>query len=133
MRARSLLLPIWLSAWAVALVACGRDGSAADLGVPIQLTPGQSAVYAEPQLEVHFSGIETDSRCPTDVACVWAGEVIVKLSIRSDGKTTQHPIKESQGAVVSGYTVTVLQVLPPRSSSQRIAPDDYRVTLKVAR
>ena len=129
MIARSFLLLIL----AVALAACGRDGSAAELDAPIQLTPGQSAVFAAQKLEVHFAGIENDSRCPADVACVWAGEVIVQLAVRSDGKTTQHSIRETQSATVAGYTITVLQVLPARASSQRIAPADYRVTLKVTR
>jgi hypothetical protein len=129
MIARSLLFSIL----AVALAACGRDGSAADLDAPIQLAPGQSAVFEEQALEVEFTGIESDSRCPTDVTCVWAGEVIVQLAVRSGGKTTQQAVKETQSTAVDGYTVTILQVLPARSSSQRIAPADYRVTLKVAR
>jgi hypothetical protein len=118
---------------AVALAACGRGGSAAELDAPIQLAPGQSAVFADPKLEVQFSGIENDSRCPADVTCVWAGEIIVQLTVRSGGKTTQHSIKETESATVAGATITVLQVLPARTSSQRIAPDDYRVTLKVTR
>lgn len=133
MRHQSFFPFISLSVWAVALVACGRDGSAADLDLPIQLAPGQSAVFAAQKLEVRFASIETDSRCPSDVTCVWAGEVIVRLAVRSDGKTTQHSVKESQTATVDGYTVTVLQVLPARSSSQPVAPADYRVTLKVTR
>ncbi len=126
-------MAVMLSVGAVALAACGRDGSAADLDAPIQLAPGQSAVFAAQKLEVHFAGIENDSRCPTDVTCVWVGEVIVQLAVRSGGKTTQHSVKESQSTTVDGYSVTVLQVLPARTSSQRIAPADYRVTLKVTR
>jgi hypothetical protein len=129
MIARSFLLSIL----AVALAACGRGGLAADLDAPIQLTPGQSAVFSAQKLEVHFAGIENDSRCPADVACVWAGEVIVQLAVRSDGKSTQHSVRESQSTTVDGYTIAVLQVLPARSSSARIAPADYRVTLKVTR
>ncbi len=82
---------------------------------------------------MQFTGIAADSRCPSDVTCVWAGEIVVQLAINSDGTTTQHEIKENESAAVGGYTVTVLQVLPARTSSQRIAPADYRVTLKVAR
>lgn len=117
----------------VALAACGRDGSAADLDAPVQLAPGQSAVFSGPDLEVRFSGIANDSRCPSDVTCVWAGEVIVQLVVRYDGKSTQHSVRQSQNTSVDGYTVSVLQVLPARLSSQPIAPADYRVTLKVTR
>ena len=122
-----------ISSGAVALAACGRDGSAATLDAPIQLAPGQSAVFDAENLAVKFVGIDTDSRCPSDVACVWAGEVVVRLSVRKDSRTKELSIKATQSLPVDGYSVTVLDVLPPRPSSQRIAPADYRVTLKVAR
>jgi hypothetical protein len=133
---RSLASFLSLLLWAVALAACGRDGSAASfetpLDAPIQLAPGQSAVFAAEKLEVQFTGIASDSRCPNDVTCVWAGEVLVQLAIRSKGQATQHEIKETQSVAIDNYTVTVLQVLPARASSHPIAPADYRVTLKVA-
>ena len=119
--------------FAVALAACGRDGSAATLNAPIQLEPGQSAVFDAEDLTVKFVGIDSDSRCPSDVACVWAGEVVVRLSVRKDSRTKELSIKAPQSLPVDGFSVTVLDVLPPRASSQRIAPADYRVTLKVAR
>ena len=119
--------------FAVALAACGRDGSAATLNAPIQLEPGQSAVFDAENLAVKFIGIDSDSRCPSDVACVWAGEVVVRLSVRKDSRTQELSIKATQSLPVDGFSVTVLDVLPPRASSQRIAPADYRVTLKVAR
>ena len=43
---------------AVALAACGRDGSAATLNAPIQLAPGQSAVFDAADLEVKFVSID---------------------------------------------------------------------------
>ncbi len=67
-----------------------------------------------------------------NAACVWAGEVVVQSAITRDGATTQHEIKENDSAAVGGYTVSVLQILPAPTSSQRIPPSDYRVTLKVA-
>ena len=82
---------------------------------------------------MQFNGIASDSRCPSDVACVWAGEVLVQLAIRNEGRTTQHEVREMQSATVGGYNVTVLQVLPPARSAQRIAAADYRVTLKISR
>ncbi len=118
---------------AVALAACGRDGSAATLAAPIQLAPGQSALFDAEDLEVKFVGIDSDSRCPTDVTCVWAGEVIVRLTLSKDGRTKELGIKATQSMAVEGFAVTVLDVLPVRTTSQPIAPADYRVTLKVTR
>jgi hypothetical protein len=119
--------------FAAAPVPGGRHGSAATLNAPIQLAPGQSAVFDAENLEVKFVAIDSDSRCPSDVACVWAGEVVVRLAVRKDRRTKELAIKGNQNLPVEGFVVSVLEVLPPASSSQRIAPADYRVTLKVAR
>jgi hypothetical protein len=120
--------------FAVALAGCGRDGSAATLDAPIQLAPGESAVFKAEKLQVTFVDVVSDSRCAADVTCVWQGAVTVRLLIRSDSKETQHELTESQSVAVDGYTVALLATLPERGpESRRIAPTDYRVTLKVSR
>jgi len=118
---------------AVALAGCGRDGLAATLNTPVQLAVGQAAVFKDADLKVHVLDV-ADSRCPTDVACFWAGAAVVRLAIRSRGKESQHEADELQKAAVDGYTIEILEVLPARGpSSQQIARADYRVTLKVTR
>jgi hypothetical protein len=118
---------------AVALAACGRDGSAAALDTPIQLVPGQSAVFETENLQVQLVSV-ADSRCPTDVTCLWAGEAVARLAIRSKGQTAEHELKEFQKGALDGYVFEILEVLPARGpEAQRIAPADYRVTFKVTR
>jgi hypothetical protein len=119
----------------VALAACSGSTSGsieATLGAPLQLAPGQTAVLSD-GLEVQFAGIAADSRCPSDVTCVWAGEVVARLAVRDERKTSQHEVREMQSAPIGGYSVSVLQVLPARATSQPIAASDYRVTLKITR
>ena len=119
---------------AVALAGCGRGGSAASLDEPIQLAPGQSAIFKAEKLEVTFVEVGADSRCPTDVTCFWQGTVAVRLAIRSNGNVTQHGADVSTDLAIDGYVVDVLDVSPARGrQSQRIAPADYRVTLQVTR
>jgi hypothetical protein len=117
----------------LALASCGRDGPAAVLGAPIQLAPGQAAVFKDENVRVQLVGV-SDSRCPTDVTCLWAGAAAVRLAIRSKGKTAEHELKEFQKGALDGYVFEILEVLPARGpEAQRIAPADYRVTLKVVR
>ena len=123
-----------LAVGGVALAACSsatHDSVEATLGAPLQLAPGQSAVLSD--LEVQFAGIAADSRCPSDVTCVWAGEVVARLAVRHERKPSQHEVREMESAPVGGYSISVLQVLPARATSQPIAPADYRVTLKITR
>jgi hypothetical protein len=119
---------------AVALAACGRDGATATLDEPVQLAPGETAVFTAEKIEVTFVQVGADSRCPTDVTCFWQGTVTVQLAIRSDGKVTRHEADVAKDVAIDGYVVDVLDVLPARGQqSQQIARADYRVTLAMTR
>lgn len=91
-------------------------------------------MFAEQKLDVEFVRVVEDSRCPTDVTCVWAGEVKVQLSTRIDAaKAVPHEIVAGQQATVGEFRVIVVQVQPEKVSTREISPEEYRVTLKVAR
>jgi hypothetical protein len=127
------LVPFLLT---LTLVACGSAGApaphAASLDQEIQLAPGERAVFSQQELDIEFVRVVEDSRCPTDVTCVWAGEVKVQLSIRINAaEATQHEIVAGQNATVGDYRVIVLQVQPEPISTRTIPPDEYRVTVTV--
>ena len=90
--------------FAVALAACGRGG-AATLNEPDPARARRVGELRTRKFEVKFVGIDEDSRCPSDVACVWAGEVIVRLSLRRDSRQQGVAVKETQGLAVDGYTI----------------------------
>lgn len=50
-----------------------------EAGEPFRLAPGE-AVEREGH-EVVFVGVVEDSRCPTDVQCVWAGTARIRVTI----------------------------------------------------
>jgi hypothetical protein len=120
----------------VALAACrstGAPGShAASLNQEIQLAPTEQAAYEQQKLTVEFVRVVEDSRCPTDVTCVWAGEVKVQVATRlGSAEATQHEIKAGEHATVGAFRVFVVNVQPGRLSTREIPQAEYRVTLKV--
>ncbi len=129
------LVPLLLS---VALVACrsasGPAPHAANLDQEIQLAPKEQAAFGQQGLSVEFIRVVEDSRCPSDVTCVWAGEVKVQLATRMNAaEATQHEITAGQQATVGEFRLLVVQVQPERLSTREISPEQYRVTLKVQR
>jgi hypothetical protein len=65
---------------------------------------------------------------------VWAGEVKVQVSTRiDDAEAVRHEIVAGQHATVDDLRVVVVQVQPERLSTREIAPEEYRVTLRVER
>ncbi|GFE86057.1 hypothetical protein [Steroidobacter agaridevorans] len=134
MKYHHALVPLLL---AVALVACKSGGAAAShaasLDQEVQLAPKEQAVFDPHGLTVQFVRVVEDSRCPTDVTCVWAGEVKVQLSTRIDAAAAdQHEITAGQHATVGDFQLFVVKVEPERISTREISADEYRVTLKVA-
>lgn len=118
------------------LAACQSTGApaphVASLNQEIQLAPREQAVFAQQGLNVEFVRVVEDTRCPTDVTCVWAGEVKVQLSTRINAaEAVQHEITVGQSATVDGFRLIVVQVQPERISSRQISPEEYRVTLRV--
>ncbi len=71
-----------------------------------------------------------DSRCPTGVTCVWAGQV--RLSVRIDfgsGSQTRE-LTLGKPAQVADGALTLVEVMPERRGSWAIYPEDYRFGFK---
>lgn len=55
--------------------------STAVVGQDFELAPGGFATVSGTMLIVSFRNIVADSRCPTDVVCVWAGSASADLRV----------------------------------------------------
>ena len=122
--------------FAAALASCGAANSPAlqsiEPGAEVTLAPGASAAFKPADLVVQFVGVATDSRCPRDVTCMWAGEVKVILSIRNAQQPpARHEILEGGQAASGDYHITVVRVLPEPVASTKIPPENYRATLQL--
>lgn len=109
----------------------------AQLGKNFTLKVNQSASFASEGLVVKLAEVSQDSRCPSDVVCVWAGEVRVKLLLSKGEKSglLQPALGAAAGneseAEFEGYKIKVVAVEPYPVSTRQIAQSDYNVTLAV--
>lgn len=81
-----------------------------------------------------FERVASDSRCPMDALCVWAGDAIVVLTISGDGQPAArelHTIAGSSEASYSGYMIKLISLAPYPRSDRQIRPEDYVATLSV--
>jgi hypothetical protein len=131
----SSLLPTAL----LVLAACGSPASNAptsplELDTEGSLAAGATAAVKGTDLQITFVGVTNDSRCPTDVSCIWAGEVTVKLAMRLGGAAPiERESLEGRTTLVEPYRVTVTRVLPEPVSSKKLEPGDYRINLIVVK
>ena len=122
-------------------VACGDSDVTGPsrrvaLGQSFELRVGETATIGEELLVVGFAGVTGDSRCPIDVACVWAGEATLRLTLRR----LPHPesvieVKAPGAPEASddGYAIEVRTLLPEPRASVPIEADAYVATLVVSR
>jgi hypothetical protein len=123
------------------LAACGKpapepvqDGSIpAALAEPFQLRINQSAVITSENIKVYFRKVLSDSRCPSDVTCVWAGEARVELVVLQHSEVLGRYDVQAQGvaAVFRNYTLAAEALDPYPESTTPINASEYLVTLIV--
>jgi hypothetical protein len=128
------LLFVLLSAGAVA-------AQTARVGHEFKLKAGQVVTLDGGRLRIRFARVESDSRCPVDVTCVWAGnaELSFEVGARSwKEKTTlklntnASPERASEGQD-GHYTLKLVSLSPRLRSNQKIKPGQYTATLLVTK
>ncbi len=87
---------------------------------------------------IQFLGIKEDSRCPTDVECVWEGNAAAEFSIKVSGYPPQRFVLNTysgkpQEMTIHGVSVRLIDVYPAPVSTQQIRPDQYSVRIVVDR
>ena len=91
-------------------------------------------------IRIRFTAVESDSRCPMDVVCVWEGDAVAAFAVSPDFEAASaldqiklHTTLEPRSAVAQGHRIELLALIPyPRASSQT-KPSDYAAWIRVVR
>ncbi|MEX1258324.1 MAG: hypothetical protein WEG36_11965 [Gemmatimonadota bacterium] len=107
-----------------------------DSDPPVEVTlPVSEEVSVDGVFGVAFVQVAEDSRCATDVVCVWEGNAAIVLGLTlGSGPTHSFTVNtafEPDAAEHGGYRVTLLEVLPAPVSTAPIPPGSYRARLLV--
>jgi hypothetical protein len=117
-------------------------GCASNPAQPSQLEPGQpfelrsgTSASSPAGLKITFHGVTTDSRCPMDVVCVWAGDAIIAVSLSQtaggQAERELHTTPNGSEATYLAYSITLVALAPYPRSDRQIRPEDYVATLTV--
>ncbi|HEV2147705.1 MAG TPA: hypothetical protein VGR37_09915 [Longimicrobiaceae bacterium] len=126
-----------LSLALVALTAgCAVVTQTDPLDREVGVRDGEQVVVDGGRLTVGVSGVPSDSRCPTDVVCVTAGEAVVVLTLaepaRAPAEVTLRTTPGKDAATYGVYRVQLLD-LDPKPRSGGSPPETYLATLRIAR
>jgi len=137
MKTRVFLIAISLS---VVTLACGGSSTMPGqlpLGQSFELRAGTSAALQD-GLTVAFESVQSDSRCPMDAICVWAGDAIVAVRLsRSGGDQAARELHVNPNvpggseAPYLTYSIKLVTLQPYPRSDRPIQPNDYVATFTV--
>jgi hypothetical protein len=122
--------------WATVSLGCGGPTSASQLplGQAFELRPGTSAALQD-GLKVAFDAVRSDSRCPMDALCIWAGDAIVAVRLsQSAGSQVErelHAGASGSEASYLTYSIKLVALMPYPRSDRQIQPHDYVATFTV--
>jgi hypothetical protein len=113
---------------------------AAVLGKEFTLGQGQAAYIASESMLVKFVNVTEDSRCPSDVVCVWAGQVTTQLQVAGSGFNLGGNVTLGSGSKANleftdsknvTYLLEVLEVSPyPKSTD---TARNYSAKMKITK
>ena len=89
-------------------------------------------------LTLRWDEVVTDSRCPTDAVCVWAGEIELRLHVSTGSDSTslvlRLPEREAVPPLgkVAGFTIRLDRVSPEPSLAAPPTEETYQAHLTVA-
>jgi hypothetical protein len=90
-------------------------------------------------LRVTFAEVLEDSRCPSTVQCVWAGNGKIRLDLVT-GRGTSSVVLNTTGsaempreASAFGYTFTLVELQPYPQTTDAIPPNQYTAVVRVKR
>lgn len=137
MRPLTRLLCLAAAAALAALAACSAARTEMPTAAPdadFDLAVGDSVRIQDSRLRVHFDSVTEDSRCPTDVQCVWAGNATVRLVVDSAEQSAVVTLRTSvqQPSAVFGRAIELRGLRPQRTSGTPPPYRQYVATLRVS-
>jgi hypothetical protein len=136
----------WLVLTCVLLLGGHVTASAqtARVGREFKIKVGRVVTLDGGNLRVRFDRVASDSRCPVDVTCVWAGNAEVQLEVSAKGwrrwqgqrtlklntnASTERPGEEQYRR----YTIKLVGLSPQPRSRRKIPAGQYTATLLVSK
>ena len=102
-----------------------------------ELSLGDTALLADTDIEITFSVVTGDSRCPSDVVCITAGQATILLLIRYPVAISNNIVASIPGLIptpyrgneklpIDGVRIKLLRLSPYPDTTKPHGPGAYR-------
>lgn len=122
----------------ILLFACATQQPelhAVAIGDRVTLRAAESVVVEPRGVVLQFAEVVSDSRCPSDVTCVWEGDAEVSVRAVADdgasGDLRLHTKMEPRSAEFAGLVVRLVELRPFPKQGAPTRQADYEVTIEI--
>ena len=114
---------------------------AARVGREFRIKAGRAVTLAREGLRLRFVRVTTDSRCPEEVDCVWAGNAEVLVEVSATNRRVSKTLKLNTNASPERpaedkyrtYTVKLVELKPYPRTTRKMRQGEYTATLLVSK
>lgn len=102
----------------------------------ITLNVGKQKTAKKSRLKIKFLEVTEDSRCPTGVNCIWAGNAKVKVKIigaRSSKEFEFNTNMGPKGDTFEGWAITIDELTLAPHADKPVDPKSYKAKFTVTR
>ena len=114
------------------------DRQTANIGEEIVLHINESVMIHPDGFVITFNAVPEESRCPTNVNCIWEGRAIIQLMVENRERVYETFLEtpntqQTTGQAVNlfGRTIRLVQVAPYPFENDIITPKQYRIMIRV--
>jgi hypothetical protein len=123
-----------LLAFSAIVSACTSSDS--DGPVEGTISVSERLSFNSDEVLVEFVEVTSDSRCPAEVQCVWAGEASVAIKTTAPsvaGQVSTHKMGPGESVSIqqSAYTITLLELSPDPPPVGGVEQSDYKLHLRI--
>ncbi len=137
-RLTCLALGLWI---ALALAGCSAGASqvtapsSVSLGQPFQLPAGKTTALPSEKIRITFDRVKEDSRCPSGVQCVWAGQAVIVVALLPPvgGLVSKDLTLGPTPVTIDSFQIELRALDPSPTADGPVAPSAYVATLVVTR
>ena len=102
----------------------------------VKVRVGQTIVVEG--IRVRFSAVESDSRCGSDVVCIWAGDAVTNFVVEQNCDCNSpafelklHTTLDPKSGTAYGFRVELLELAPHPRSTSPIRKDAYEAWVRI--
>jgi len=131
---------------AITLVYFGQDSFAQSLEPSIQsnldseflLQINQSAEIKSEDITVTFLNVTSESRCPSDVTCIWQGQAGIEINVQKGDEDSVVNLSiggdsNPEESIFDMYLIQLVDLSPYPISTKNIQPEEYTATIKISK